>query len=150
MVETINSFMTRTVDIDYPSVMLANDAALNDSDKAFAVPAGKEWEIFFIQATLISTATVGNRQMRLEIGDGSNLFLFKNWGAVQAASLTRNYYAAAGLPDDVAFDAGGRIRMLFEGRGIILPAAWTVRLYDVTAVDAAADDLTVRILGRER
>jgi len=88
--------------------------------------------------------------MRIEIGDGTNLFWFKQWTPTQAASLTRNYYAGPNLPDDAAFDASNRAHMLFDPRGIILPAGWTVRVFDAAAIAAAADDLTVRILGRER
>jgi hypothetical protein len=145
-----NDLMPRTVAADVAPSLLVSDATADDSDKTFTVPAGKEWEIFFVTARLVSTATVGNRQMRLEIGDGTNLFWFKNWGAVQAASLTRDYFAGPSLPEDSAFDAGGRLRMLFEPRLIILPAGWTVRLFDSAAIAAAADDMTVRILGRER
>lgn len=146
----VSDFTPRYALADVAPSLIVNDATADNSNKTFTVPAAKEWEIFFVSARLVSTATVGNRQMRMEIGDGTNLFWFKNWGAVQAASLTRDYYAGASLPEDSAFDAGGRLRMLFEPRLIILPAGWTVRIYDVTAVAAAADDMTVRILGRER
>lgn len=150
MPDTIQDMTPRSVLVDVAPSLIVSDAALNDSDKLFTVGAGKEWEISFITASLISTATVGNRQMRLEIGDGTNLFWFKNWGLVQAASLTRTYYAGPSLPDDTAFDAGGRTRILLEPSRIILPAGWTIRVYDSAAIAAAADDLTVRILGRER
>lgn len=150
MADAPNDFTPRIAVADVVPSLLVSDATANDSDKTFTVPAAKQWEIMFVTARLVTTATVGNRLLRMEIGDGTNLFWFKNWGAVQAASVTRDYYAGAGLPDDSAFDAGGRIRMLHEPRGIVLPAGWTVRILDSAAVDAAADDMTVRILGRER
>jgi hypothetical protein len=129
---------------------IVNDATANDSDKAFTVPAGKEWRIAFVYAQLVTTATVGNRKMRMEIDDGTNLVWFKEWTPTQAASLTRHYFSGPSLPDDAAFDASGRARMLFEPREIIIPAGWRIRLYDVAAIDAAADDMTVRIAGVER
>ena len=128
---------------------LVNDAAANDSDKSFAVPAATIWEPLFVVVTLVTTATVGNRKMRLEIGDGTNLWWFKEWTPTQAASLTRNYFAGPSLPDDAAFDANDRARMELEPR-FPLPAAWTVRLFDVNAIAAAADDMTVKVLGDSR
>jgi len=128
---------------------LVDDATANDSDKTFTVPASTIWEPLFVVVTLVTTATVGNRKMRLEIGDGAALWWFKEWTPTQAASLTRNYFAALGLPDDAAFDANGRARMLLEPK-FPLPAAWTVRLFDVNAIAAAADDMTVKVLGDSR
>jgi len=132
-----------------PAESLVNDATANDSDKTFAVPASTVWEPQFVVVTLVTTATVGNRKMRLEIGDGTDLWWFKEWTPLQAASLTRNYFTAIGLPDDAAFDANGRARMELEPR-FALGAAWTVRLFDVNAIAAAADDMTVRVLGDSR
>lgn len=146
----VTDFTPRYALADVAPSLIVSDAELNDSDKTFTVPAAKEWELSFVACSLVTTATVGNRQLRIEIGDGTNLFWFKDWGIVQAASLTRTYYAGPSLPDDTAFDAGGRTRILLEPSRIILPAGWTVRVYDSAAVAAAADDLTVRILGRER
>ena len=132
-----------------PPDTLVNDATADDSDKTFTVPASTIWESLFVVVTLVTTATVGNRKMRLELGDGTNLWWFKEWTPLQAASLTRNYFAALGLPDDAAFDANGRARMELEPR-FALAAAWTIRLFDVNAIAAAADDMTVKVLGDSR
>ena len=128
---------------------LVDDATANDSDKTFTVPASTIWEPLFVAVTLVTTATVGNRKMRLEIGDGTDLWWFKEWPPTQAASLTRNYFAALGLPDDAAFDANGRARMELEPR-FTLPAAWTIRLFDVAAIAPTLDDMTVKVLGDSR
>jgi hypothetical protein len=124
------------------------DVTPNDSDKTLTVPAGKAWVLQFLSVNLVTTATVGNRQLRVEIGDGTNLLWFKEFGAVQAASLTRDYYAASDLPDDTSFDGDGRIRMQLEAH--VLPPGYTVRIYDTQAIDAAADDMTVRLMVDER
>ena len=128
---------------------LVSDATANDSDKTFTVPASTIWEPLFVAVTFVTTATVGNRKMRMEIGDGAALWWYKEWAPLQVASQTRVYFAALGLPDDAAFDAVGRARILLEPR-FPLPAGWTVRLYDVNAIDATADDMTVKILGDTR
>ena len=124
--------------------------ALDGSNRTFTVPAEKTWKFDFLWARLVSNATVGNRQMRIDIGDGTNVLWFKNFGAVQAASLTRDYYAAADMPDDAAFNAAGQIRMWLLAR--TLPAGYTIRVYDVSAIDnvSPADTLTVRFLVDER
>ncbi|MBF8255139.1 MAG: hypothetical protein HW375_46 [Anaerolineales bacterium] len=131
----------------FPNIVQQSDAALNDSDKTFTVPAGKAWRLQMLMASLISTATVGNRQIKVVIGDGTNILWSKNFGAVQAASLTRQYFGAADLPNDAAFDADGNIRMaLYQW---VLPPGYTVRVYDSAAIAAAADDMTVRLLVEE-
>lgn len=128
---------------------LISDATANDSDKTFTVPASTIWEPLFFSITLVSQTTAGNRKMRLEIGDGSALWWFKEWTPLQAVTLTRNYYASIALPDDAAFDASGRARMLYEPR-FSLPAGWTIRLFDVNAIAPTLDDLTVLVLGDSR
>ncbi len=125
-----------------------SDAAVNDSDKTLTVPAGKTWILQFLSANFISTGTPGNRQLRVEIGDGTNLLWFKNFGAVQANGVTRDYYAASDLPDDTAFDGDGRIRMQLEAH--VLPAGYTIRIYDSAAIDPTADDMVIRLILDER
>ena len=137
------------VDLLTPAESLVNDAALNDSDKTFAVPASTVWEPLFIYVEFITVVGGGVRKMRLEIGDGTDLYWFKEWTPTQAASLTRHYFAGPSLPDDAAFDGADRARMELEPR-FALDAAWTIRLFDVNAVAAATDDMTVRVLGDTR
>src|SRR3972149_9551127 len=137
--------MTLKMDVtEYPGA-LVTDEVLDDSDKTFTVPAGEIWIPQFLSVNYVSTATVGNRQVRVDIGDGTRVLWFKEFGAVQAASLTRNYYAAVDLPDDVAFDSGGRIQMKVVEH--TLPAGYTIRVYDVAAIAAAADDMKVYLQG---
>lgn len=124
------------------------DLTVNESSKTLTVPAGKVWVLQFLSVKLITTATGGNRQMRVEIGDGTDLWWFKDFGAVQAASLTRYYYAASDHPDDTSFDADDRIRMQLEAH--ILPPGWTVKVWDSAAIDPTADDMEVRLLVDER
>ena len=124
-----------------PNIVQQKDEALNDSDKTFTVPANQVWILQFLSVNFVSTATGGNRQLRVEIGDGSTLPWFTEFGAVQAASLTRDYYDADDMPDDAAFDGDGRIQMEMERH--VLPAGYTFRVYDITPIDVAADDMKV-------
>jgi len=131
-----------------PNIVQQTDEALNDSDKTFTVPVGQVWALSFLIVNFVTTATPGNRQMRVELGDGTRVIWFKDFGAVQAASLTRNYYASAEMPNDAAFDAAGRIRIELEEH--VLPAGYTVRVFDSAAIDAAADDMKVYLIVNAR
>jgi hypothetical protein len=132
----------------YLNLTQQSDATADDSDKTFAVPSGKQWHVRSIGVRLVTTATVGNRQLDILITDGSDNLLIKlAAGAVQAASLTRDYTFAPGLPNDTSFANGAMTRALPEN--LVLPAGYKIRVYDSAAIDAAADDLTVRILVEE-
>jgi len=131
------------------AIVYNSDVALNDSNKDFTVPAGKVWRLKMLVGKLISTATVGNRQMQIVIKDAAagNVIWTKNFGQVQTASLTRYYYAAADLPNDAAFDASGNIRaQLYQWE---IPAGWVIQLWDSAAIAAAADDLEYRLIVEE-
>ena len=125
------------------------DTALNDSDKALAVATAKEWILDSVWIELITTATVGDRQIVLEIQDGSaNVLAQFRAGIVQAASLTRYYLFAPGVVTSAAFiDTDYLTTPMPE---MHLPAGYQIRVYDNNAVDAAADDMEVTIRYRER
>lgn len=131
------------------SLVYNQDVLTNDVDKTFTVPAGKCWKLLALQAKLDTnnSVVVGNRQLRVEIRDGTNVIWFKNFGAVQVLDTTRYYYSAADLPDDVDFDGSGNIRMWKIS--LTIPPGWTVRLYESAAIDAAVDDLEYRLLVEE-
>ena len=46
---------------------LKADEAINDSDKSFTVAANEHWWILSIWAELISTATVGDRRVEVQM-----------------------------------------------------------------------------------
>ena len=122
------------------------DAAANDSDKTFTVPTGAYYEVLGIYVTLVSSADVGNRNMQVDFGDGTNVIWSVPVGDVQAASLTRYYSFSVGAPDLT----GERATSYFMTPipTMFLPAGYTIRVFDVAAVAAAADDMTVRIMVR--
>ena len=130
-------------------VVQVEEATLNDSDKALAVPTGKQWRLMAVYAELISTVVVGNRQLDVHLRNtGGDILAKYQAGAVQTASLTREYVFAPLHPQEVAFTAGVMLRAL--GEGWVLPAAFDVRVFDSAAIDAAADDMTVRLLVEEQ
>lgn len=118
------------------------DAALDNSNKTFTVPAGEMWKLNWAHITLISTATVGNRQMEMQIFDASNnLMMSVSAGTTQAASLTRDYHFMQGTDRETAFVAS-ELQTPFPA-DLYLPAGWKIRFRDSAAIAAAADDMTV-------
>lgn len=130
------------------NVVKQSDVVANDSDKTFTVPAAKQWLVKSVYAKLVSTATAGNRQLDVLFTDGSDNIVAKYVaGAVQAASLTREYVFAPHHPQETAFTGGVMLRALADD--FVLPAGYKIRVYDSSAIDAAADDLDVHVLVEE-
>lgn len=128
-----------------------NDIVTNDSDKSYTVPVGKIWSLKFLYGEIVTTATVGNRVLVAQITDGTNPI----WTNKATASIV------ASKRGIVRSSFGGSIALLSTPRRILsgatdcdvisdtgepeilLPAGYTIRIWDVAAVDPAADDLTV-------
>ena len=127
------------------------DSRADDSDKSFTVPAGKAWAIISIEAQLNATATVGNRDLNISISDASgNRVQPGKTSAHIAASQIGMAYAAVGISEGTVararFDAWGApiVEVVSNlSHGTILTSGMTIRVLDVSAVDPAADDLTV-------
>ncbi|MFQ5741985.1 MAG: hypothetical protein ACE5HV_00170 [Acidobacteriota bacterium] len=129
--------------------VLQVDEALNDSDKTFTVPANTTWEILSLWAELTTTATVGNRQVALEIQDAAGDIIAQvRHGVTQAASLTRNYLFAPDVADLTAFRDADYLSSAMPR--LILPESSIIRVFDKAAVDAAADDLVLQMMVVER
>jgi len=129
-----------------PHVTQVSDAVANDSDKTLVVPVGTMWAIQSIYARLVSTGTAGNRLLTVLFTNASDVPLFRYVaGGVQAASLTMDYVFAPNHPQETAVANNG-LQLRALGSGITLLAGWKIRIYDVTAVDPAADDLTLQVL----
>jgi len=127
------------------SVTRTYDATADDSDKTFTVPANKLWKVKWILARFVTTATVGNRGLEVQIGDGTNIIGYIGNGGVQAASTTTNSMFYNGAPNT----ATGSNRTIGTPPDMLLPAGYTIRIWDTAAIDAAADDLTVAICVEE-
>jgi hypothetical protein len=133
----------RLVVNDSWATYVVSDVAADDSDKSFTVPANYEYKISNIFVTYISTATAGNRQLVVEITDGTNVIAQARVGIVQTASLTRYYNFSKTMPELTAFRDTDYLSTMLPD--LILPATYVVRVYDKAAIAAAADDMTVRI-----
>lgn len=139
----------RLITNDAWSPSLQVDEGLNDSDKSITVTASYEWKIQWIWVEFTSTATVGNRQMVIEIQDNAADVIFQmRAGLVQAASLTRYYLFAPMGAEIVTFRDTDFLYVPMPP--IHLPASYVIRIYDNNAVDAAADDMIIQMMVQER
>ncbi len=126
------------------------DATLDDSDKSFTVPEGKVWDLKLIYAELACTANVGNRALVVSVSNGVNvLFGLLRTGSITAGqsafvtsmncgsvTASTGYWATSSL----SF-ADVRVQAIMPK--VIMPAGYVIRVYDIGAIDPAADDLTV-------
>jgi hypothetical protein len=138
------------VTLDWRPTLSADEAA-NDSDKTFTVTSEWQWHLYSIWVELASTATVGNRQVEVQIQDsGSDVVMQIQAGVTQAASLTYNYLFATGVADLTSVRDSTYLTTPLPS-ALVLPESYVVRVWDNNAVDAAADDMVVQMLyGRRR
>ena len=122
-----------------------SDAAANDSDKTFTVPASKTYIVHSVAALLVSTSDAGNRQLDVLLTDASDNVIAKYVaGAVQPQSQSYTYVFAVNHPQETGFTGDVMLRAL--GENIPLPGGYKIRVYASAAIQATADDLTVRIM----
>ncbi len=121
-----------------------NFTTADDSENTFTVPANTEYQILSVYVSLVTTATAGNRQMAVQaIDSSSNILIGVRAGATQAASLTRVYNFAPGLPQDTAFRDTDYLAVSLPS--IFLAPGQKLRVWDKAAIAATADDMTVRV-----
>lgn len=95
--------------------------------------------IDYVQAVVVSSGTVGNRQLALEVFDGTNVVFRSTMGPPQAASLTRRYTWIAGVVRDTTFAGGSDEAVAPLPVALRLYPGQTLRIVDRTNVDAAGD-----------
>jgi len=137
--------------IDGWRVATITDVTANDSDKSFTVPASTERHILGIWVEYTSTATVGDRQLVIEI-QIAGPDVTAQWaraGLVQAASLIYYYEFAPGLADLTAVRDTDYLTTPIPTTSV-LKAADILRVYDNNAVAVAADDMIVHIQHADR
>lgn len=130
--------------------MWVRDVTANDSDKSFTVPAGKVWSLKSVHADITATATVGNRVLTMLSTDGTNTVCF--YAKTAAVTATQVGALRIGIGETITTTASQvptlagatpNVAFMVPIAETILLAGYTVRVYDATGVDAAADDLNV-------
>jgi len=123
----------------------AEDTGLNDSDKVIALSTELLNRVLSVHVQLTATATAGNRRAQVMARDsGGNILWASQPTAVQAANLAYEYTFAVGLAvdDSAALNTFVRVPLPYSW----LPSSADLRIRDIGAVDAAADDMTVRVV----
>lgn len=81
----------------------ANDVTTSSSSKTFTVSSGEEWTINTIYVAYTTNATVGNRQLTIQLLASDNTVLDQSVaGVTQAASLTYSYSFSLGYPTETS------------------------------------------------
>lgn len=121
------------------------DATANDSDKSFAVPAGKVWDMKGYDVTLVTTAKAGNRVLYTNVLDASANILTRVQTSLNIAASTtyRVWGSFTGITDDLALTGPASTNIGQGAMPMILTAGMALRVWDGAVIDAAADDLTV-------
>lgn len=125
------------------------DDSANDVDKTFTVPANRQWHILYCYIQLATTATVGNRQLRLlclPTNNGDGILL--NFGATQAASLTRHYNMMPNATRETGFTNSSDILVPLPPN-LVLGTGGKFRILQTPVIDAN-DDMTIRMIVDEK
>lgn len=122
------------------------DVTTNSSAKTFTVPADTEWQVFSVYANYATNATVGNRQLAVQVLDSSGNTILQGYraGIVQAASLTR-IYQFGGVPQDSAFRDTDYLGVQMPP--LYLTAGQKLKVWDKAAIAAlgTAENLLVYV-----
>lgn len=122
------------------TTFLRRGAAAVISAAGVVVPFNGAATVDYIYATLVSSATVGNRQLEVRVKDAAgNVIFAMPMGAVQAASLTRSYAGFESAPRETAF-VSTTICFAWPD-DLEVPNGGAIQLIDTAAVDSAADTL---------
>lgn len=115
------------------------DIDLNNSDKTFTIPSGVQRKLLYARIRLITTATAGNRRIRVQVRDFNDDILYDVVAInVQVASTTEFY--TLGQFDRPSEDVA-TFHYLPIPVNLWLREGYDIRVFDDTAVAALADDL---------
>lgn len=118
------------------------DATLNDQDKTVTFGGRGVYQLLWIEVEYISDVNAANRQIQVDLGDGTNVVFTALAAAVQIASQTETYRFLPGLGEAVETVAGEHYCPLPQSP--VLPGGGTVRVY-ASSGGQAADDMTVTV-----
>lgn len=140
-------------------LLLNVDETLNDSDKVIAVSINARWAPISLWYEFTATATVGTRLMEVHVRDDAAdiiagmraanvtasqtqkaLHLFRNTAATITSGAGAATFTAEGAPSN---------SVLFAWPFDRLPQSFDIRVFDLAAIDAAADDLIIQYLVEE-
>lgn len=119
----------------------------SEADNSYLYTARQRIQLTFIHVIYTSDATVGNRQLVVEVkDDAGNVRVDFHAGAVQAASLVRHYVFQSGIYRETSF-VNDEIQVAIP-MGMTLEPNWTVTVRDADNV-SVGDSMVVSIQGRK-
>jgi len=148
--------MSEEVKIEKPwgkgRIVWVRATSTDDSDVTYTVGAGKVWKVLSIEAVLLTTATVGNRQFVIQMGNGASVIkqiatatVVASKGAqilwapgINVSTTARPKLASPAVDADIERDEP-------MPEDVYLLAGYTIRIWDANAVAAAADDMVISI-----
>lgn len=134
---------------DKISPELEVEETLNDSDKTISVPTGEEWKILWIQVYFAATGTVGTRRLLVEFRDGADdVILYSEAIETVAANGVGQYLWMTSITNAAGPWYGKRVQGIPPDA--ILKAGYDLRIRDLSAVDAAADDMDIQMMVKKR
>jgi len=141
----IQSSLLYSLTRNFPNPDLQAEEAVNDSNKPITVKLNEIWEILWIWIEFAATATVGNRQVQLDILDESDDVVLSVLAAnVQIASTTE-YYLISPNGQEPKETVAGRHFIPIPPK-LFLPQSYDIKIYDSAAIAAAADDMVVQMM----
>lgn len=123
------------------------DTALNSSSKFWVVPDGMIWEIQTIWVRFDATATVGTRTLVFQLLDENNVTRFQIGGDLNITANGTAFFVWS--PDNSTTDVSASLYSVQNCPRFVMEN-WTLRIIDTTAVDAAADDMVVSVMVKEK
>lgn len=101
----------------------------------YTMPNDVKARLSWIHCEYTSSASVGNRQIRMAMLNSAGTVIFDTHaGAVQAASLARHYLFMQGIYRETAF-IDGEIQVSLP-KNIVIPAGYKIKVYDSSAINS--------------
>lgn len=130
-----------------PNIIEISDTVANNSDKVITVPAGKQWKILYGHIVFSTSANAGNRRIEINIRNAADDRLYEIGALnVQVASTSENYVLGQYGDTGESFAATHTLPIPIN---LILSGTFDIRVFDNAAIDAAADDMDIRLIVEE-
>ena len=128
------------------STVLATGTSATNS-YTYTVPAGVYAQISWVHVGYTSSATVGNRQIRLAILTPADVSIFDTHaGAVQAASIGRHYLFMQGIYRETSFiDEEIQVSIPID---VVIPSGYKLMVADNANI-SATDSMTISLQYRD-
>ena len=142
----IQTFADGSIALDGTPTSVAGTNPAAGAEISETVPTGKRWRVLGLQFSLVTSATVANREVVIVVDDGTNTLFQSPSGANHAASLTWAYSAAA-VGQPVAGATATTVRQI-NFPPLLLPAGARIRTA-TTNIQAGDDYGAPRLLVQE-